>query len=81
VTGPGDVAWEELAFELGYAHALCAAAERVDELDMLWRGVPRPTYEQKVADRVAEMQRHSERLYADLGRPAGYVYRGGPVSW
>jgi hypothetical protein len=51
------VMWE-LAFRAGYANALAAAAERVDELDALWRPIPRPSYEEKVAARIAEMARH-----------------------
>jgi len=67
-------------YETGYQDALTLAAERVDELDAVWRPIVRPTYEQKVADRICKMERHSEQLYAHLGRP-GYVYRGGAVGW
>lgn len=42
---------------------------------------PRLTWEARVAARVAANVAYYERLNADLGRPAGYRYRGGPVDW
>ena len=47
---------EDLAYELGYRCALTLAAERVDELDAIWRTVARPSYEERVARRVAELE-------------------------
>jgi hypothetical protein len=48
-----------MAYETGYQHAITLAAERVDELDAIWRTVPRPTYEQNVAERVALFEHHA----------------------
>ncbi|MEU4570804.1 hypothetical protein [Micromonospora sp. NPDC023956] len=41
----------------------------------------RRTHEQRVADEIADMTARAERLHADMGRPPGYEYRGGPVDW
>lgn len=42
---------------------------------------PRATREQRVAQRIAEMEQHAERVSAALGRPPGWTYPGGPVDW
>lgn len=49
----------ELAFEAGYAAALTLAAGRVDDLDVIWRPIPRPSHENVVAARIAEMERYA----------------------
>lgn len=65
-----DPLWRK-GYEAGYAQALQDAAERVDELDAIWKTVPRPSYEQKVAARAAEM---AARAVTD--------YPGGPLpTW
>lgn len=55
VPDPGDIPWE-VAYEAGYARALVLAAERRDELDVIWSPIPRRSYEEQVADRIAEME-------------------------
>jgi hypothetical protein len=75
VTGPAQVAWE-MAYETGYQHAITLAAERVDELDAIWRPVVRPTYEEKVRQRMAHFEATFVRMFPDRT-----PYRGGPVDW
>jgi hypothetical protein len=55
----------------------------VNELHATWAEYDEPqlTREQRVAARTAEMKRSADRVAAELGRPAGYRYRGGPVDW
>lgn len=43
--------------------------------------VPRKTRELRVAERIAAMELHAARIAAELGRPTGYTYAGGPVRW
>ena len=57
----------ELAYEVGYQQALTLAAERVDELDAIWRTCERPTYEARVAERIAEFELHAAALHARCG--------------
>lgn len=44
-------------------------------------GWMRPTYEQRVAEEIAEMSSRAARIHAELGHPPGYEYRGGAVEW
>jgi hypothetical protein len=55
----------------------------VNELHATWAEYDEPqlTREQRVAARTVEMKRCADRVAAELGRPAGYRYRGGPVDW
>lgn len=43
--------------ELERAELLRILAERRDEIDATWQTIPRPSYEERVAARVAEMER------------------------
>lgn len=40
-----------------------------------------PTREQRIAGRIADMEKHADELNRRLGRPTGYRYTGGPVDW
>lgn len=69
-----------LAFQLGREHERAELAE----LESTWKPLARKTYEQKVAERVAEMERHAARLATELLERHGRVpwtYTGGPVDW
>lgn len=86
-TGASQPQWTEeqyaaarIGYEIGYAHALMLAAERVDELDAVWRPVKRRSYEEQVAARIAEMQRYAAMAAERSGRPRR-CYEGGPVDW
>lgn len=48
-----------LAYEAGFQRAITLAAERVDELDATWRSVERPSYEERVAERVRQLERQA----------------------
>jgi hypothetical protein len=61
------VEWElAVAYHQGYQAALADVAARRAELDAAWRPVGRRGYERAVAERIAEMERHAERLRAEL---------------
>jgi hypothetical protein len=67
---PGDgsaVVDGRLAYAAGYQRALTLAAERVDELDAIWRPIRRPTYEEKVAERVAQFSQVAAAVHARWG--------------
>jgi hypothetical protein len=55
----------------------------INELQAIWaeKREPRLTRERRVAARIAEMEAAAARINAELGRPPGYEYRGGPVVW
>lgn len=57
----------EVGYRRGYEAALALAAERVDELDALWQPIERPSHEEQVARRVAEMARIAADNHARLG--------------
>jgi hypothetical protein len=63
-----------LGYRDGYADALKHAAERVDNLHATWRTVPRLTHEEKVSQRIADMESAFRRAFPDR-KPS----RGGPV--
>lgn len=68
---------DELAYEVGYQQALTLAAERVDELDAVWRSYSRPTYEERVAERVAGFEACAAAFHARWGtRPWGGLDNG-----
>ena len=59
--------WEiEVAYHHGYRAALADIAAGHAELDVTWRPVGRRGYERRVAERIAEMYRHAQRLRAGL---------------
>jgi hypothetical protein len=61
------VEWEiAVAYHQGYQAALADVAAGHAELDRAWRPVGCRRYEQRVADRIAEMRRHAHRLRSDL---------------
>jgi hypothetical protein len=63
------VEWEiAIAYHEGYRAALEDVAAGHAELDAAWQPIGRRRYEQKVADRIAEMQRCARRLRAELDR-------------
>ena len=53
------------------------------ELHAGWARHPlqRPTAEQRYQERMAEMAANAAQINAELGRPPGYRYDGGPVDW
>jgi len=55
----------------------------IHEMTATWARHPheRATAEQRHAERMAEMTAAATRINAELGRPADYEYRGGPVDW
>lgn len=61
------IEWElAVAYRQGYLAALSDVAAGHAELDAAWRPVGRRTYEQRVAERIAAMERYARRLRADL---------------
>lgn len=52
---------------------------RCDEIGRNARTEARRTSDQWIADRIAEMEAHSQRLHAAMGHH--HEYRGGPVDW
>jgi len=75
-----DWLWDD-AYAAGQLAERHRIAEAYAELEAAWRPVGRKSHAQRVAERVAEMEQHAARMAERLGRPAGYVYRGGPVDW
>ncbi|WFE45011.1 hypothetical protein [Verrucosispora sp. WMMD1129] len=65
-----------LAFEHGRAYERAELAE----MESTWRPLARSTYEQKVAERMAEMDRAARDRAAHDGRPYR-LHPGGPVEW
>jgi hypothetical protein len=63
------IEWElAMAYAHGYRAALRDIAEGHAELDAAWRPVGRRAHEERVAERVAEMERCARRVRAELGR-------------
>lgn len=52
---PGVIEYEQ-GWRDGRAQLMRELAERVDNIEATWQTVPRPTWEQKVADRIARME-------------------------
>jgi hypothetical protein len=53
-------------WEAGRADLMVWIASRADEIEATWRTVPRPTYEQRVAERLAEMEHAAARVHSEL---------------
>ncbi|MEU7677923.1 hypothetical protein AB0C42_24285 [Micromonospora taraxaci] len=55
----------------------------VAELHADWARHPqqRPTADERYAERMALFAACAAQVNADLGRPPGYEYHGGPVDW
>lgn len=68
------------AVGLAWAKAWNDAQEFMTETAATWRPLARKSYEAKVAERMAEMDRVARRRAADLGIPY-VIYPGGPVDW
>lgn len=69
---PGAPTLEEIVTEM---------LGRADLLGQTVQRLARRTHEQYVADEVVVWERHATEVNKELGRPAGYSYRGGPVDW
>lgn len=69
------------------AHALGRAYERAELAELAvttWAPIARRTHEQRVAERIAEMEAAAQRVATDLLDRYGRVpwtYTGGPVDW
>lgn len=63
------------------AGLLADLAARHADIHTAWQRLGRVTRTQRITNELAAMTAHSQRLAAELGRPAGYTYRGGPVDW
>jgi hypothetical protein len=57
--------------------------EDIAELHAGWARHPahRRTADDRYRERMAQMEANAAQVNAELGRPPGYVYRGGPVDW
>jgi hypothetical protein len=61
------IEWEiAVAYDQGYQAALADVASGQVELAAAWRPAGRRRYEQKIAERLAEMRRHARRLRSEL---------------
>jgi len=61
------IEWEvAVAYQQGYRAALADVAAAHAELDEAWRPVGRRRYADRVAQRLADMERYARRLRADL---------------
>ncbi len=68
----------------GYAHALRCVAANIGELELLgdgWRQAAAVTAANRLQARLDQMAEARDRMNANLGRPPGWDYRGGPVDW
>jgi ubiquinone biosynthesis protein UbiJ len=78
------IEWElAVAYHQGYQAALAEVAAGQAELDEAWRPVGHRRHDEQVADRIAEMRRHAQRLRAELDRldaHAGAVWDWPPVA-
>jgi hypothetical protein len=75
--------WDEATacYALGYQQALADIADRTIQLHAAWAPIGRTTRQQRIALEHANMAALCDQVSAELGRPAGYTYRGGPVDW
>lgn len=79
----------EVAYHDGYRQACIDIAAGHAELDAVWRNVGRLTYEQRVADRIAEMEACAATVDVDRDRANGRrpwntwvgEYAGGAVDF
>jgi hypothetical protein len=70
----------EAVYEMGYRDALHDIATRQAELDAAWRPVGRASYEQRVAARIAEAERHARQLRVELDRRTDATMEWPPVA-
>lgn len=63
------------------ADLLADLAARHADLAAAWQRLGAVTRQQRITRDLVAMHALSDRLAAELGRPAGYTYRGGPVDW
>jgi hypothetical protein len=64
-----QIEWEvSVAYQDGYRAALADVAAQLVELDARWRAIGARRYEQRVAARIAEMERQAGQLRAELDR-------------
>lgn len=68
------------AASLAYAKGYNDAREFLAETTATWRPLARKTHEEKVAERMAEMDATARRRAERLGYPYR-IYPGGPVDW
>jgi hypothetical protein len=69
----------EIAYCQGYAagrederqRLMRFLAERVDEIDAVWKPIRRKSYEEKVAERIAVFDQAAKRIAKDLASKAG----------
>jgi hypothetical protein len=75
--------WDEAeaCFALGYQTALADIAARTVDLHTAWQPIGRATRQQRIAAEHTTMRAAADQVAAELGRPIGYTYRGGPVDW
>ena len=77
---------EQVAYLMRLAYDSGRTAQYVGDLAELhadWARHPfqRVTAEQRYQERMAEMAACAAQINAELGRPPGYRYDGGPVDW
>ncbi|MEU4772942.1 hypothetical protein [Micromonospora sp. NPDC023644] len=77
---------EQVAYLMHLAYESGRTAEYVAdvaELHATWARHPqqRTTAEERYQQRMAEMPACAAQINAELGRPPGYRYDGGPVDW
>lgn len=76
----------EAAYLMHLAYLAGGTARRqgdIAEMTRTWATHPhqRTTAEQRYAERMAQMAASAAQINAELGRPPGYEYHGGPVDW
>lgn len=84
---PDPICWQRevaAAHHRGYrqaVHDIATRAVQLDHLDgHLWQAA-RLDAAQRLAARLAQMEAACTRLAQQMGRPAGWNYRGGTVDW
>jgi hypothetical protein len=70
----------DAAHAAGYRQALADIAAGHVEIGDAWRPIGRASQAQRVAARIAEFEECARRVAAEMGRPPGYTYRGGPAA-
>ena len=77
---------EQVAYLLHLSYDSGRTAQVVGDLAELHAGwarhpIQQATAEERYQERMAEMAASAVQVNAELGRPAGYRYDGGPVPW
>lgn len=77
---------EQVAYLMHLAYDAGRTARYVSDLAELHAGwarhpIQRVTAEERYQQRMAEMAAAAAQTNAELGRPPGYRYDGGPVDW